>query len=311
MTTLVLAAVALATVRRDPKIVAAIIVTVCAVLVKETAVVTPLLVALVLVARSGERLDRSEWTTVGSLLAVIGGYLIVRLIVGVPATFLAVDDWRYLIKQLLAGSFATVGAPWTDTWWRTHVPLALLRALTIVALLTAGIHRWGRRDPRFRQAVAAALWVVAGAAPAFSLFFVGPNLEGARYVYLSAAGFSILLAVFAGTAAELIVRRERHRRFALTAIAAIVAGSAAPAILADLERWQRAASTRDAVLNVVRSEAGRLNCTTFTPEGPADSSEGAYVFRNGLKEALDQRESTPSVPCRVAGAEGKIVVLPE
>ena len=79
MTTLVLAAVALATARPDPKIVAAIIATVSAVLVKETAVVTPLLVALVFAARGGVRLDRSERAIVGSLLVVSGGYLAVRL----------------------------------------------------------------------------------------------------------------------------------------------------------------------------------------------------------------------------------------
>jgi len=311
MTTLVLAAVVLATARPDPKIVAAIIATVSAVLVKETAIVTPLLVALVFAARGGVRLDRSERTIVGSLLVVVGAYLAVRLVLGVPSSFLTVDDWRYLLKQLVAGAFATVGAPWTEAWWRSHLLLASVRALAIVALLGTALSRWRRRDLRFRQAVAGALWVLVAIAPVFAFFFVGPNLEGARYVYLPAAAFSILLAVLAGTAANWIARPGRGRLFTFAAIVAGVVGSAAPATIADLQRWRQAASTRDAILGSLRSDPDRLNCTTFTAEGRADSIDGAYVFRNGLRQALGRGESTPSLPCRVVVAEGKVEVVPE
>ena len=311
MTTLVLAAVVLATARPDPKMVAAIITMVCAVLVKETAVVTPLLVALVIVARGGWRLDRTERTIVGSLLVVSAGYLAVRFVLGVPGSFFAVDDWRYLLKQLVAGAFATLGAPWTDAWWRSHAMLASVRALTIVGLLASGFFGWRRRDLRFRQAAAAAIWVLVAIAPVFSLFFVGPFLEGARYVYLPAAAFSILLAVLAGTAAGWIARPGGGRRLAFASIVVVVVGSAVPATMTDLERWRRAASTRDTVLEVVRSNGNRLDCTTFTVQGSADSIDGAYVFRNGLREALELRDRTPPVPCRVVGADGNVVVLPE
>ena len=311
MTTLVLAAVALATARPDPKIAAAIIATVGAVLVKETAVVTPLLVALVLLARGGLRLDRSDSTVLGSLLAVSGGYLVVRLVLGVPASFLTVDDWRYLVKQLVAGSFATLGAPWTDAWWRSHLTLAAVRAVAIVGLLASAFHCWRRRDRRFHQAAAAAIWVPVSIAPVFSLFYIGPNLEGARYVYLSAAAFSILLAVLAGAAAGWIARAGGGRQLAFASIVVVVAGSAAPATIADLGRWRRAAAARDTVLEVARRSLDRLECTTFSVEGGADNIDGAYVFRNGLVEALGLRERTPPVPCRVVGSDGEVVVLAE
>ena len=187
--------------------------------------------------------------------------------------------------------------------------LASVRALVIVGLQAIGFSCWRRHDLRFRQAAAAAIWVLVAIAPVFSLFFVGPFLEGARYVYLSAAAFSILLAVLAGTAAGLIARPGRGRRLAFASIVVVVVGSAVPATMADLERWRRAASTRDTVLEVVRSNSDRLDCTTFTVQGSADSIDGAYVFRNGLREALELRDRTPPVPCRVLGAEGKVVVL--
>jgi hypothetical protein len=311
MTTLVLAAVVLATARPDPKIVAAIITAVCAVLVKETAVVTPLLVALVLAARGGLRHDRSEWTVVGSLFAVSGAYLVLRLVLGVPSSFLTVADWRYLLKQLVAGVFATLGAPWTDAWWRSHTTLATVRALAIVGLLASAFSCWRRGDLRFRQAAAAAIWVLVAIAPVFSLFFVGPFLEGARYVYLPAAAFSILLAVLAGTAADWIARPGGGRLLAFASIIAVVVVSAVPSAIADLERWRRAAASRDTVLEVVRDSLDRLACTSFTVQGSADTIDGAYVFRNGLREALGLRDRTPPVPCRVVGADGTAVVLAE
>jgi hypothetical protein len=47
------------------------------------------------------------------------------------------------------------------------------------------------------------------------------------------------------------------------------------------------------------------------PEGTADSSEGAYVLRNGLKEAVGVRDGSPAVSCRVVGSNGKVTVVRE
>ena len=194
MTTLVLTSVALATAER-PRVVPAALASAAALLVKETAIVVPVLSALVILARGGLPGVRRYRSALLSLAAISLIYLLARVAAGVPSSFLEITDWRYFIKQLIANSFGTVGAPWTDDWGRTHAGLALMRAVSILALAAAAFSRWRRDDATFRGVAACAVWVLAGVLPAFSLFYVGPQLEGARYVYLPAAGFTILLAL--------------------------------------------------------------------------------------------------------------------
>ena len=141
----------------------------------------------------------------------------------------------------------------------------------------------------------------------FSLFYVGPNLEGARYVYLPAADSHP-------------VRNSRRHSGGLDGAPGPrkpfhVPGArgchriGAAATTADLARWRRAASTRDTILAIVRGDLDRLNCTTFSAEGIADNIEGAYVLRNGVTEALDLRNRTPAGRCRLVEADGRVVVL--
>ena len=297
MTTLALMAVVLAT-AADPKVMPAVATSVAALLVKETAIMIPLLSALVVAARDGVRPGRKQRIALASLAVVSVGYALARAAAGVPSSFLDVGDWRYFVKQLVANAFAAVGAPWTDEWGRTHAGIALMRASAIVVLLAAAFFVWRRRDATFRAAAACAAWVLAAAVPAFSLFYVGPNLEGGRYVYLAAAGFAILLALLVGLAADRF--RVVPRAVAITLLTALLAAPFLPAIRSDLRRWQAAAGVRQDILGRVRAEADRAGCTTFAAEGEADSVAGAYVFRHGLAEALGLPEATSVVPCRVA-----------
>ncbi len=305
MTTFGLTAVALAS-ARPPNVVGAVFATICAVLVKETAVVIPALAALIIAGRTESRFSRPDRIVVASLAVVVTAYVIARLASGVPSSFLTVDDWRYFLKQLVAGSFATLGAPWTDDWWRRYPALALSRALVIVSLMAAAFYQWRRHDQDFRKAVACTAWVLVAVLPVFSLFYVGPNLEGARYVYLSAAGFSLLLAILAGTATHLA--GALRRRVILVIVVGLLAAPLVASISSDLHRWQRAADVRDVLLARVKDDVDRLKCTTFTVDGDADSVSGAYVFRHGLTEALALPSRSPAVPCRITAAGDNVVV---
>jgi hypothetical protein len=308
MTTWVLTAVLLAT-APDPKIALSVAASGAALLVKETAIVIPVLAALVLAAHDGIRLGRKQRIAVAWLAAVSAGYALARVVVGVPSSLLDISDWRYFVKQLVANAFATAGAPWTDDWGRTHAGVALMRAAAIVVLLGTAFHGWRRRDVTFRAAAACAAWVLAAAAPALSLFYVGPNLEGARYVYLAAAGFAILLAVVAGLAADRVTILPRA--IGITLVTALLAAPFLPAIRSDVRRWQAAATLRQAVLERVRADADHAMCTRFDAEGEADSVSGAYVFRHGLAEALGLADTTRVVSCRVTLNDGALSVTPE
>ena len=305
MTTLVLTSVALATAER-PRVVPAALASAAALLVKETAIVVPVLTALVILACGGLPVVRRYRSTLLSLIAISLIYLLARIAAGVPSSFLEITDWRYFIKQLVANSFGTVGAPWTDDWGRTHAGLALVRTVSILALAAAAFSRWRRDDATFRAVAACAVWVLAGVVPAFSLFYVGPQLEGARYVYLPAAGFTILLALLIGRAANRVAVPARPAAIGL--MTAILAVPFLPAIASDLRRWEVAAAVRQDVLAGVGDQVARAGCTTFAAEGDADSVLGAYVFRHGLREALALPDGGSAVPCRVVMKSGALTI---
>ena len=302
MTTLTLTAVALAS-ADEPRIIAAVTASAAALLVKETAVVTPVLAGLVIFGRDGLRVSRRQRITLAGLAALAAIYGVARAAAGVPSSFLAVSDWRYFAKQMIASSFAALGAPWTDDWGRTHALVALGRAIAIVVLVAAALFQWRRDDASFRVAAACAGWVIAAVLPVFSLFYVGPQLEGARYLYLPAAGFTMLLALVIGAALGRAVPWSRAGVVGVITAALVV--PVLPAIRSDIGRWQAAAAVRQHVLERVSDQAGRLGCTTFTTEGDADSVSGAYVFRHGLAEALARARADSEVRCRVVVRPGE------
>ena len=308
MTTFVLAAVTLAT-TDEPRIVGAVAASAAALAVKETAVVSPVLAALIMWGRDGLGVSRRKRVALVALAAVSAIYVVARATAGLPSSLLDVADWRYFVKQLLANAFATLGAPWTVEWGRTHAWFALMRAVSIVVLLGAAFFRWRRGDATFRAAAACAAWVLAGVLPVFSLFYVGPQLEGARYVYLPAAGFTILLALLIGLAANHLAIRVRPAAIGL--MTAILTVPFLPAITSDLRRWERAAVVRGEILERAGDQSRRWGCTTFTTEGAADSVSGAYVFRHGLAEALSGWSGDRSVPCRVVMKSGELEVARE
>jgi hypothetical protein len=179
-------------------VVAAVLPSAMALGVKETAVIIPVL-GWLLAWASPQGIGRgTRRSTLAAMTAVAAAYVIIRVIIGVPAEY-GERVSRYFAKQLLVEPFATLGAPWSTAWLRSHPVWAFARSVVIVGLIAAGVSIWGRGDAAFRRALVFATWVLLAVLPVFSLFYVSPTLEGSRYVYLSSAGFSLLLAVLIGT----------------------------------------------------------------------------------------------------------------
>ena len=78
-------------------------------------------------------------------------------------------------------------------------------------------------------------------APVFSFFFVGPQLTGARYLYLAACGWALLM----GDLLWSVARRLPRPAAAFACVVAAIAVVSVAAIQRELEVWQRAASLRD------------------------------------------------------------------
>jgi hypothetical protein len=279
--------------------------------VKETAVVIPVLAGVVAwAAPPGLKRGTARWTLAVMMLVAIL-YAVYRLSFHIPSTY-GQGVGRYFAKQLIVGPFATLAEPWSSRWMEAHPFASLARALVIVGLLVAGFLSWRRGEAAFRCAAALAAWVLLGVLPVFSLFYVSPTLEGSRYVYLPASAFAMLLALLMGA-----LVRTTLRTLAPALIGVLFLVFAVPsvmALVAENARWNDAGRLRDAILGQVVENGDLASCRSFTVAALADSVDGAYVFRNGLDQALAARragESTGRAPterCLLTWVGGRAVV---
>ena len=280
MTTMALGAVVLCA--RD-SLSAGRIALVCALLIvgfgsKETAICIPALIALCCVTR--ERL-RTQWTLYVAIAVVTAVYLAIRLPMGVGADYLGAPT-RYFFKQMFVVAFGTLAAPWrqpssTFERWQAFIAVTLIVLLLVHACLT-----WRRSDDRSWRSLRLGLWILASIAPVFTLFFVGPTLEGSRYLYLASCAWSLLLADLIATATE----RVSNAPLAFRASVAVIVLVFVVSVQREVGVWGQAADLRDRVLTDARTALSQSGCAQVAFTTVPDSVSGAYVFRNGFPEAL-------------------------
>ena len=308
MTTLALVAV-LAALRAGDSVAwagAAVGATALALAVKETSVVVPALAGIVCWASGPHPGRRRHHKTLAVMAAIVVAYAAYRVSAGVPAAY-GQGVSRYFLKQLIVEPFAALGAPWSAVWMRTHPLQSVGRAYLILGPLAVGFMAWRRDALGLKGAATAAAWVLLAVLPVFSLFHVTPDLQGSRYLYLPAVGFSVLLAVLVGDVAARFPRRAAAPVFAAALLALVLPSIVAVRI--EAIRWNDAARVRDRMLATLDGQA-LSRCGVLTAEGLADNVAGAYVFRNGLSEAVAARggeaadRSPGQEPCRVIWLEG-------
>lgn len=280
MTTGVLASVALANVSRERLALPALA---GALLTKETAVAAPALFWL---------FNPRRWRVALYGLGIVAAYATWRLLALPPTPGYALAPSSYKLKELLVRPFAALTVPvrtGTVSEW-PWLGTALVCGLLALVLRAAWAWRGRRRD--IWTSCALALSVLVSVAPVYSLFDVSPTLQGARYLYLPAAAWSILIAT-------LLMPTSSRLNLVLTAL---VVMSSAVGLRANLTAWNAAARRRDDLLaDVVR--ARQSGCAAVWVRNVPDSVDGAYVFRNGLAEAIAPVVLTQSAPpsCWVAG----------
>jgi hypothetical protein len=187
-----------------------------------------------------------------------------------------------LFKELLVRPFATLGAPWSRELLARAPILGVLSVAGLALLAARGTLRW-RQDLAARsRALRLALWVLLSVLPVYSLFFVGPDLAGSRYLYLAEVGFAILLA-------DLLLASppsDRAGPAIVPALAIIVLVVSVWATTFHIEAWRGAARLRDRVVAAATSALTASPCPRPDLANPPDSLDGAYVFRNGFAAAL-------------------------
>jgi hypothetical protein len=245
---------------------------------KETGVVAGPLFLLLHWTRWG-RIDRSAAGVGVAQVVLAVGYAITRELTGRLDHRLTPRVDVETIGRLLGGIARAMIVP----LHQDVVGASPLLAAGCAAGVVLAIAWWLIRCRNSPRAVRIAVLAVAGTllcvAPTIRIFAVTPDLQGTRYLYLAGAWWSIALgsALTEGL-------QTRTVRVAAPAIACVVVLGAIAATRAHLRPWVAARHERDRVLLQLISLP--LSCRHVAATAATDNVAGAYVFRNGLNEAL-------------------------
>jgi hypothetical protein len=253
-----------------------VVIGLAAFLSKETAAVTPLLVGLDAFAVAA--VTPTLAIDLLGLSTIIGGIGLIRAAgaFAVGGSILS----RYIFQRMLFGSFGALMVPWHDAVVSAHPVVPLSYGLMQVGLFGLFFVRVTPRRAT-RIVVCLCLWVVISIAPLLTFFFIGGDLQAARYLYLaSIAWAAIMVTVIATLETFGTWGRRVGRAVLLTFVLFGVYG-------ARLHQgpWTAAADLRDAVMQAARNSA-MGQCRSVTISHAPDNVAGAFVFRNGLPEAL-------------------------
>jgi hypothetical protein len=301
MTTMALAAVVAAARRplSGRQIALVCVLLVLGLLSKETAICIPLLIALCWFTPSRAKAEAPLYASV-VVIAIV--YLAIRIPMGIGSDYFG-EPSRYFFKQLIVVAFGTLAAPWRTPVAGAESVVALTAVLAVVVLLVHAGLTWSRGDPRLHRGVRLTLWVLASIAPVFTLFFVGPNLEGARYLYLASGAWSLVIVDLIASVTDRITGGARVYALVIAGCVCVFALS----VQRELGVWQRAADLRDQVLRQARAAMNGAQCSNPSFSNVPDSVDGAYVFRNGFPQALALSASEAGSGCTFRWSDGRFV----
>lgn len=264
-----------------------------ALLTKETAVVLPIIAALV-----SRRLAIATRTLILSA-ALTTTYVLVRVLSGASLPGREPTLLRYTVKEVIVRPFASLGVPWTGHELAVH---PLLLGVAAVGILVALLCLYGLRPAPDARVVVGPAIVLAGVLPLWHFMFIGDDLEGSRYLYLPLVGWVLLLA-------DLVEYGDARRVALYCAVTALVLGGAGVwGVRQHLAPWREAARVRDMVIESARESLSGSRCSEIHFENVPEKVGGAFVFRNGLRSALPLPDSTgpPAAdPCTLTWGDGR------
>ena len=274
------------------------------VLTKEIAIAIPFLLALTtLIGPAGVvpewRRRMSVWAVT---VAPTGGYVVWTAFLS-PAVARHLDAFpadRREWKDLLVRPFAALAVPIrTETGLPLEAYLVGVALLVLFAVLLVDILRASRSNiaGSVQSSQSAVLlvglgWVTLTTLPLLGQFYVSNTLQGGRYLYLPAVGFAVLLsAALVGP-----VRRSAVAGAAFLLLFGLYIG----VLRHERTVWRQAAALRDAVLTQAAAAIQSGACRGIEVADAPDSFQGAFVFREGLTEALSSLDyDRAGVPCHL------------
>jgi hypothetical protein len=277
----------------------ALLLTIAMMATKETGVIAAPLFLLLHWARWG-KVDLSALVGAAAQALLASTYALVRELTGRLDHRLTPRLDLEGIWRLVSGIGRAFVIPLHRDVVVAHPLLTVACAAGVVAVVAAWLVRCRQSPHTVRVAVLAAVGTLLCVAPTIRLFGITADLQGTRYIYLASAWWSIALgsALFEGW-------HTQPARFGAATLTAIVVFGATMATRAHLEPWTAARRERDRLLLQLISLPP--TCRQVAATAATDNVDGAYVFRNGLNEALatlgrsfewvDDTRATPE--CRV------------
>lgn len=289
--------------------VAVAVLTFAGLLCKESAIAIPALILVSHVVMTGRRSARGLGN-LGASAAVCVGYMLLRLTAS-SSVMDHLSNWptgRRGWKDVLVRPFAGVIVPIrTDEGVALSAYVAVASFLVILLFAVAASSRRNRgASPISVGYLGGVAWILVTAAPLLLSFYVAPNLEGSRYLYLPAVGYA--LAVSAAASGSYRPTSQ------IVAYACIVVLLVTFAVRGNVERqhWRAGAALRDAVLAEVRRIAAEEGCSEMEIADAPDNLRGVFVFRVGVQQAIQPLlpPSTPPRTCLVRWTGEHLTALP-
>jgi len=256
-----------------------IAVTALALFTKESALAIAPLLAAVQIGRGHGRLARSDLRVLATMFLMCGAFLVWRIWIRTPHA----DDirpvlTRYVFKEQISRTFGGLAVPLPAS----ASPRLVLVFGTIAILLPAcAVLLAHRRAPAHALMCIGAFWALIAAVPALGYLFLGNELEGSRYLYLSTAGWAVLLT--AGSTAAGVERIPM--RLVCSSAIALIALLSVQESRGLILNWRAAAVERDLILLKARTAASERGCHRVRATGLPAVYHGAQLFRNGFEDA--------------------------
>ena len=254
-----------------------IVAAVAALMSKETAVVVPGLVFLdAWVRRPISRRLIIDLILVGG---IVGAFGVFRIVSAHPADAAGVLT-KYALQRALFTSFGDLAAPWSSDVAQRFLGIAALHGTVVLVLITLFFLVHCSKHTA-RGISAATTWILISIVPVFPFFFIGQDLQGSRYLYLGAIGWSALVALAVTNTMETL----RLKVVPITLVMILV-GVSVFETRVHIRAWTEAAALRGAVQQAIVSNPLVRQCREVRVKDLPDTTRGAYLFRVGAREAL-------------------------
>ena len=185
-----------------------------------------------------------------------------------------------LIEGAVSGTVGAFVAPFSAAVFLQWPWLPAVSSLAVIVLvLRFAIASGPARD--WRALVEGLVWIFMPVAVVLPIFALAPDLQGSRYLYFSTVGWATVVVALASAPRPGFARLARL--LAWTLVALNIAGTSL-----HLRPWREAAAIRDEIMRAAAQDDRIRACADVALIDLPDSTQGAYIFRNSVKEAFQR-----------------------